>query len=54
MTEISVDKYGDTVTITIKSDEVFKNATIILSKEEADILASKIQLQGIGQMVVSD
>ncbi len=54
MTEISVDTHGDSVTIIIKSEEVFKNAVIILSKEEAKELAGEIAASTMGQMVVSD
>ncbi len=54
MTEITVNKHGDSVTITVKSDEVFKNTTIILSAAEASDLALKLMCSTVGHLAASD
>jgi len=52
-TEIIIERPDiNTVAIVIKSDEVYKNITLLLSPEEASLLASKINFGNFGHMVV--
>ena len=51
-TEIIIERPDiNTVAIVIKSDEVYKNTTLLLSPDEANLLASKINFGNFGHLV---